>query len=68
MGAFNDQAKELEKMLDDADKALKDKISEFDASGKPEEPKAFSVLVSSYDQSAIEKVRAFATELGCGVR
>lgn len=70
MGTFNEQAKELERMLDEADASLKAKIADYDDSKKPvepEKPEAFTILVSSFDKGALDKVREYALSLGCGV-
>ena len=68
MGEFNAQAKELENLLNEADDTLKEHISAYEKAGKPEEPTVFSTIVSSYDEKAIEKVKAYALKLGCGVK
>lgn len=68
MGIFNSQVKELEKMLEDADEQLKDKITAYENAGKPETPPVFTIVISSFDEKAIEEVKAYALKLGCGVK
>lgn len=68
MGAFNEQAKTLESLLDEADATLKEHITAYENAGKPEEPPVFKCTISSYDEKAIEKVKAYALKLGCGVK
>ena len=60
MGKFNDQAKELEKELDNADVQLKTKIDEYEKKlGKPEK---FTITISSYDVQVIEKIREYVNK------
>ena len=60
MGKFNEQAKELEKELDNADVQLKAKIDEYEKKlGKPEK---FTITISSYDAQVIEKIRDYVNK------
>ena len=60
MGKFNEQAKELEKELDNADVQLKAKIDEYEKKlGKPQK---FSITISSYDAQVIEKIREYVNK------
>ena len=68
MGTFNEQARTLEKMLDEADETIKANITAYENIGKAPEPPVFTIKVSSYDEKAIEKVKALAVKLGCGVK
>lgn len=71
MGTFNDQAKELESLLDDADVKLKKKLDDYTASlpapTEPAKPKGITLIVKSFDKSSIDRVMALAIELKCGV-
>lgn len=67
LGEFNEQLKEVESMLDNADKALKAKVDTYNevVKGKDNKPKVITLIVKSYDEKAIEKVKACALASGC---
>lgn len=67
LGDFNAQLKEIEAMLDEADKTLKGKVDAYNelVKGKDNKPKVITLTCKSYDAKAIEKVKAFALSCGC---
>lgn len=65
MGTFNEQAKELESMLDDADKALKAKLDEYDKAEGLSKPKTMTLYVKSFNEAHIQAVYDYAKQLGC---
>ena len=67
LGEFNTQLKELEKMLKEADDLSKEKVHTFDeeVKGKVLKPRIITLTVKNYDSKVIEKVKAYATKLGC---
>lgn len=66
LGEFNSQLKEIETMLDTADKALKEKVDTYneEVKGKENKPKVTTLIVKGYDVKAIEKVKAYAMKNG----
>ena len=66
LGMFNGQAKELEKMLDEADKKLKQKIVDYEA--KPADPEIYTITITSYNKGDIAKIRTLAMKLRCGIK
>lgn len=66
LGEFNSQLKEIETMLDSADKALKEKVDTYneEVKGKENKPKLTTLIVKGYDVKAIEKVKAYAMKNG----
>lgn len=67
LGDFNSQLKEIETMLDEADKTLKGKVDAYneEVKGKDIKPKVVTLVVKSYDPKTIDKVREFALKHGC---
>ena len=66
LGEFNAQLKEIETMLDEADKTLKAKVDTYneEVKGKDNKPKVITLVVKGYDAKAIEKVKALALKSG----
>lgn len=69
LGDFNAQLKEIEGMLDTADKDLKGKIDTYNESvkGKTDKPTVITLVCKSYDPKAIDKVKTCALKCGCQV-
>ena len=67
LGDFNAQLKEIENMLDEADKALKAKVDTYneEIKGKDNKPKVITLVVKTFDMKTIDKVKAFAIKNGC---
>ena len=67
LGEFNAQLKEIETMLDEADKTLKAKVDTYneEIKGKENKPKVITLVVKAFDMKSIEKVKAFALKNGC---
>ncbi len=68
MGTFNEQAKEIEKMLKEASEAQSRKMEEWEEAHGGLKPKKVAIEVRSFDAKAIDKVKAFAVKLGCEVK
>lgn len=67
LGEFNTQLKEIETMLDEADKQLKAKVDVYNeqVKGKDNKPKVITLVVKGFDGKAIEKIKTFALKNGC---
>lgn len=67
LGDFNAELKEIETMLDEADKKLKAKVDTYneEIKGKDNKPKVITLVVKAFDMKAIDKVKAFAIKNGC---
>lgn len=67
LGEFNSQLKEIETMLDEADKELKAKVDVYNeqVKGKDNKPKVITLVVKGFDVKAIDKIKAFALKNGC---
>lgn len=67
LGDFNAQLKEIETMLDEADKTLKAKVDTYneEIKGKDNKPKVITLVVKAFDMKLIDKVKAFALKNGC---
>ena len=67
LGDFNAQLKEIESMLDEADKTLKAKVDTYneEIKGKDNKPKVITLVVKAFDMKVIDKVKAFAIKNGC---
>lgn len=67
LGEFNAQLKEIETMLDEADKTLKAKVDTYneEIKGKENKPKVITLVVKAFDMKSIDKVKAFALKNGC---
>lgn len=67
LGDFNTQLKNIETILDNADKDIKARVDEYNLAKKGNDtgkPKVISLVVKGYDAKAIEKVKAQALKLG----
>lgn len=67
LGEFNAQLKEIETMLDTADKELKGKVDTYatEIKGKVDnKPKVMTLVIKGYDAKAITKVKVLALKLG----
>lgn len=66
LGDFNAQLKEIESMLDSADKELKGKVDTYsvEAKGKDNKPKVITLICKGYNAKEIEKVKEFALKHG----
>ncbi|MCK9236394.1 MAG: hypothetical protein M0Q41_13405 [Bacteroidales bacterium] len=67
MGIFESELKELEGMLDEADKKLKTYVDAYALSKKvnePVAPKLFTLTVKGYDEKALAKIRDAAIKVG----
>lgn len=66
LGEFNEQLKEIESMLDDADKTLKGKVDTYSeiVKGKDNKPKVITLVCKGFDMKAVEKVKEFALKHG----
>ena len=65
-GTFEEQLKEIEKMLTSADNTLREKVTVYEAEHKSKiaKPKKITLVVKSYDMKLIEKVKAYAIKNG----
>lgn len=65
-GTFEEQLKEIEKMLSSADSTLREKVTAYEAEHKSKiaTPKKITLVVKSYDMKLIEKVKAYAIKNG----
>ena len=66
LGKFNEQLKEIEGMLDTADKTLKAKVDKYstEVKGKDNKPKVITLVCKGYNAKTIEKVREYALKHG----
>jgi predicted DNA-binding protein YlxM (UPF0122 family) len=66
LGKFNEQLKEIETMLDNADKVLKGKVDKYatEVKGKENKPKVITLVCKGYNEKEIQKVREFALKHG----
>ena len=66
LGKFNEQLKEIETMLDTADKDLKAKVDKYnlETKGKDNKPKVITLVCKGYNIKEIEKVKEFALKHG----
>ena len=67
LGEFNAQLKEIETMLDGADKELKVKVDTYatEVKGKVDnKPKIMTLVIKGYDAKALKKVKDLAIKLG----
>lgn len=71
IGEFADNLSTLEKKLTAVDKTLKARVDAFDAKKEaetaPKEPKTYNLTITSFSRDAINEVKKFAKEKGCGV-
>lgn len=69
IGTFSSQLKEIEKMLDAADKVLKSKVDSFQVAttNKVEKPKFITLTVKGLDSKKIDKVKEYALKQGLEV-
>lgn len=70
LGEFNAQLKEIETMLDAADKTLKGKVDTYaiESKGKVDnKPKVITLVIKGYDAKSIKKVKDTAIKLGLAV-
>ena len=70
MGVFEEQAKNIEKLLDDFDKECKEEKAAWlkATTNKIAKPTALSITVKTYDAKVLENVKAYALKLGCEVK
>lgn len=68
LGRFNEQIKSIEKLLKDADAALKENLDAYEEAHGGAKQKKSGIAVRSFDPKAIAKVRALAEKLGCEVK
>lgn len=69
LGTFNEQLKELETMLNNADinlKRLKDNYEE-EQNNINKKPAKLTLIVKSYDLKTIEKIKTYALKLGAEI-
>lgn len=66
LGDFNAQLKEIETMLDEADKTLKGKVDAYneEMKGKDNKPRVITLTCKGFNAKAIEKVREYALKQG----
>lgn len=66
LGQFNSQLKEIEGMLGDCDKTLKDKIDAYaiENDSMVARPKLQSLIFKSYDLKTLEKILEYGKNLG----
>ncbi len=67
LGDFNAQLKEIEAMLDEADKSLKAKIDDYNVNVKGKvdnRPRVITLVVKGYDEKLINKVKDYAVKYG----
>lgn len=69
VGTFENQLKEIETMLGDADTVLKEKVDAWERENKNKvaSPAKITLTVKGYDMKKIEKVRDFALKQGLEV-
>ena len=69
VGTFENQLKEIETMLGDADTVLKEKVDAWERENKNKvaSPSKITLTVKGYDMKKIEKVRDFALKQGLEV-
>lgn len=69
VGTFENQLKEIESMLGDADAKLKEKVDVWEKENKNKvvKPSVITLNVKGYDMKKIEKVRDFALKQGLEV-
>lgn len=70
MGTFEEQAKNIEKLLDAFDKECKEEKEAWlkATTNKVAKPTALSITIKTYDEKVLEKVKAYALKLGCEVK
>ena len=66
MGNFNEQAKQLEQELKDADEKLKSKLDTYE--NKLDKPKIITITIKSYDESKIKQIKDLAIKLNMEVK
>ena len=70
MGTFEEQAKNIEKMLDAFDQECKEEKETWlkATNNKVAKPVSLSLTVKTYDEKVLEKVKKYALKLGCEVK
>lgn len=64
LGKFNEQSKEIEKVLNNADKVLKGKVDEWKDKDKPVEPTIYTLTIKSTEKALLEKALEKIEKIG----
>jgi len=72
-GTFNRQLKDIEKLINDADKTLKEQVDKWNEENPKEdkakvvEPKTYTLTITTFDEKILNVVKDFAIKKGCGI-
>ena len=66
MGRYNNESKTIEKLFKETYENLTNKINEYEE--KLGKPKILTLIIKTYDQKVIDKIRKYASGLDCEVK